>query len=205
MKKTFLTMLAMGIALSLFADDYKILQMNTSFVKIGNKICKKGDVFSDDSIIEWSKEKQAVKAQNLQTKEIHLFVESAFKAKNSKTIKEYYLKRNHLSTRSVLIFSELSEYLNSNTFYMLDTIRIESPIPLDSTRSYYMVYDGCEKEEKYQLQSDNSCFFILRSQLLSCDSSKDKYVSIYFASKGVDDDYLLTDSMKIVILPLHLK
>ena len=35
--------------------------------------------------------------ENLKTKEIKLFVESDFSAKGCKTIRDYYLKTNHLS------------------------------------------------------------------------------------------------------------
>lgn len=206
MRKAISTLLALGVATSMLADDYKILQMNTSTIQIGSRICKTGDTFSDDSTIVWTRQKQALKAQNVQSKEIHLFVEPEFHAKNYKTVKDYYLKTNHLSTRATgLSLEELTEYLNSKTFYLLDTTRIESPIPLDSTRNYYLVYDSCEKGEKHQLKSESNSFLILRSQLLSCDSSKERVVSILFTCKGVDEDYLLTDSMKIVILPLFLK
>lgn len=206
MRKFIPVLLAWGLVASMLADNYKILQMNTPSVNIGSKICKKGDVFSSDDSIVWSQEEQAFKAQNLQTKEICLFSEPAFKVKGSKTISEYYLKTNHLSVRATgLSLSELSEYLEKHTFYMLDTIRIESPVPLDSTRNYYIQYDSCEKEEKHNLQSEGNSFIILRSQLLSCDSSKERIVSVYFTCKGIEEDYLITDAMKIVVLPLLLK
>ncbi len=45
-----------------------------------------------------------------------LFTEPEFKSKNSKSVKEYYIKTNHLSSRIGPSLSELSEELN-NTFY----------------------------------------------------------------------------------------
>ena len=41
------------MATKLDSLDYKILKMNTASIKIGNRICQPGDVFSDKSIIYW--------------------------------------------------------------------------------------------------------------------------------------------------------
>ena len=88
MKKLIPVLLVMGFVTTMLADNYKILLMNTKTIKIGSRVYKKGDTFSDDSIIFWEKDKQALKAQNLTTKEIRLFVEPEFKAKGCKTIKD---------------------------------------------------------------------------------------------------------------------
>lgn len=207
MKKIIPVLLVLCFIMSVYADNYKILQMNTQTIKIGNRVCKKGDVFSDDSTIVWTKEKQAFKAQNIETKKIVLFTEPDFKAKNSMTIKDYYLKTNHLSTRDAsLTLSELSELLD-DTFYLLDTIRIESPIPLDSTRSYHVRYMQNEEVVESVLPSNNDRFMFVRSLFESCDSAANEEinVSVFFRSKSVDEDYVLTDSMKIVLLPMNFE
>ena len=99
MRKFCILSLALIASLLVWADNYKILQMNTPHVKIGKRNCWKGDVFSDKSVIHWEQKKQAFKAQNMKTKEIKLFVETDFSAKGCKTIKDYYLKTNRLSSR----------------------------------------------------------------------------------------------------------
>ena len=93
MKKATLIIGTLCLSIALLADNYKILQMNTPSIKIGDQMYKKGDVFSDESEIVWTNDKQAFKAQNLETKEIKLFVGQDFKSKSSKSIKDYYLKR----------------------------------------------------------------------------------------------------------------
>ena len=87
MRKVCISILLIFLPIVLWADNYKILQLNTSYVRIGNRNCSKGDVFSDESVIYWSQKNQAFKSQNLETKEIKLFVESDFKAKGCSTIK----------------------------------------------------------------------------------------------------------------------
>lgn len=133
MKKVIPMLFIMGLVTTVLADNYKILLMNTKTIKIGTRVYKKGDMFSDDSVIFWEKDKQALKAQNLTTKEIRLFAEPEFKAKDCKTIKDYYIKNNRLSARAGgLTLSDMAEGL-TGTFYLLDTIFIESPMPVDST------------------------------------------------------------------------
>lgn len=203
MRKALFSMLSLAFVATLFADNYKILQMNTSSVKIGNRECKKGDVFSDDSVIVWTKEKQAIKAQNLQTKEIHLFTEIVFKKQNVKTIKEYFIKTNRMSSR-IWGFSELSEQLN-DTFFLLDTIRIESPIPLDSTRNYLIQYYYANTERTKILQNEDDHFIICRNLFEICDSINEYKVRVLYRARNVREDYLITDSMHIIILPLSIE
>lgn len=207
MRKSLLSLFTLSVVLTLFADNYKIIQMNTPSVKIGSREYRKGDVFSDDSIIIWSKEKQAIKAQNLQTKEIHLFTEPDFRTKKINTIKEYYIKKNHLSARATgLSLGDLSEQLN-DTFYLLDTIRIESPIPLDSTRNYYIRYSQSNQLFEKTLPTIENYFLIVRSVFNTTDSLSDNELNaeLFFRSQQVADDYLLTDSMKIVFLSLDIE
>lgn len=203
MKKTTLVLLALYLNTILLADNYKILQINTSSVKIGNQLCKIGDVFSDETPILWSNAKQALKAMNLQTKQIRLFVANNFFNTKAKSVKDYYIKTNHLSTRGGMIsFSDLADEL-SDTIYLYDTMQIESPIKIDSISSYLISYvqDG-EKMWRTLMSTDNHFFF---SRELFCeDIDGGEYtLTLYFRKKGMKD-YMISDSVEIVLLPLHL-
>ena len=66
------------ICLPIHADNYKILQINSSSIQIGNTMCKQGDTFNDEDPIIWTAEKQAIKAMNLRTGQIRIFVGEAF-------------------------------------------------------------------------------------------------------------------------------
>ena len=200
MKNFITTIMAVCFATSLCADNYKILQMNTKTIKIGDHICKIGDVFSDDSIIHWINNKQALKAQNMVTKEIQLFVGQAFQKKQSKSIKDYYIKNNRLSARAFGL-SEMEEMLSSETFYLLDTIKMESPVPVDSTRYFYISSQDGEKDARIVLPMQNEELIIARSMFPQTEKSQEIRVSMSYTCKGIDEDYLLTDSMRIVIIP----
>ena len=203
MKKLFPIIMVVCLVTSVWADNYKILQMNTKTIKIGSRIYKKGDVFSEDSTIHWSNDKQALKAQNMETKKIQLFVADAFQKKQSKSIKDYYIKNNRLSARSFGL-DEMVEIL-SETFYLLDTIRIESPVPVDSTRYFYITFKDEGKEVRKSMPMLDDELLIDRSMFPRADKAPETKVSMSYTCEGVDEDYLLTDSMRIIFVPKKIK
>ncbi len=199
MKKSALLFSALCLSMAMLADNYKILQMNTPSVKIGEQLCKKGDVFSDEAEIFWNNDKQAFKAQNLETKEIRLFVGQDFKSKSSKSIKDYYLKTAHLSTRgSIIALSDLAEAL-PDTLYLCDSITIESPVGMNSDYYYFIKYkiDGSDIDKPVKHDKRN---LIIEKSVLG-DYKKDSEVpaSLYFNMRK--EAILVKDSMTIVIIP----
>ena len=203
MKKSIPFIMFVCLVVSVWADNYKILQMNTKTIKIGNRIYKKGDVFSEDSVIHWSNEKQALKVQNTGTKKIHLFVGQAFQKKQSKTIKDYYIKNNRLSARSFGL-EDMKDMLH-DTFYLLDTIKIEKTLPVDSTRFFYISFLEGGKNVRRILPMQDDELMIVRSLFLKADTTSEINVSMLYTCKGIDEDYLITDSMKIVFIPKNIR
>lgn len=178
------------------ADNYKILQINSPYVKIGKRNCSKGDVFSDKSVIHWGQKKQAFKALNLKTKEIKLFVESDFKAKGCKTIKEYYLKTNHLSSRGSEV-SALDEI--SDTIYLCDSIIMDIPVLMDSTHYCYMVYDN-ENERIQKCLKNKDQYFIIDKSLFG-DKSMKEDINLRLFYHTPEEEFLLKDSLTVVFIP----
>ena len=95
------------------ATSYKILYMNTPSVKIGNKILKVGDSFTDKDFesIEWVSDKHVIKARNEDTKRTRIFTKWNIKGVESPSLKDYLTKRKSLMTRSI-----------SRTVELLDTV-----------------------------------------------------------------------------------
>ena len=181
-----------------YADDYKILQMNTATIKIGNQLCKKGDVFSDESEIVWDNDKQAIKAQNLKTKEIRLFIGQEFKLKDSKSIKDYYIRTEHLSTRGeILTLSDLEESI-PDTLFLCDTIKIESPFIMNSDYYYYLkcVVNGNISEKPIKFEKRN---MIVDKEVLGESIQDELPASLYF--KMNKEKYLVKDSLTIIVIP----
>lgn len=201
MKRIILTSAILGVALLGYADDYKILQMNTPSIRIGNRVCKKGNVFSSSSVIHWTKSKQAFKAKNLKTKKIKLFAEPEFRANNCNTI-DFFLKNNRTSSRSGLDFEDMKEIL-SDTYYMIDTLSIESPaVPTTETQYFCIsyIYNGQEHKERLSLSADG--LIIVRSMFPK--KLEEITVSVAYHKDGIAEDYPITDKMRIVFIPKRL-
>lgn len=201
--KKILVLLFVCICQSIYADNYKILQMNANYIQIGRHKCKQGDSFSDEDRIKWSSDKEAFKAMNLRTKQIKIFVSEAFTKAKAKSVKEFFLKSNHLSTRGgVTTFSDLAEEL-SDTLFILGSMPIESPVLIDSISSFVISYDDNGIKRWRNLMSSDDTFF-LSSELFNANVNQEELaVSLYFRRKGAHD-YLITDKLVIVLLPQYI-
>ena len=196
MRKVSISILLVFLSIVVWADRYKILQLNTPQVKIGNRLCSKGDVFSDESVIYWSQKNQAFKAQNLETKEIKLFVESDFKAKGCSTIKEYYLKTNLLSSRGS-DSTALDEI--SDTIFLCDSVIMEMPVLMDTTHYCYIVYDNENGKIKKRLKHQDQSFIIDKKLFGEDVMREDLRVSLFYHMP--EEEYPLKDSLTIMFVP----
>ena len=203
MKKMALFISALCLSMTSLADNYKILQMNSPSVMIGKQMCKVGDTFPDADPIMWSNDKQAIKAMNLTSKQIKLFAAKVFKDIEAKSIKDYYLKNSHLSTRGgVVSFSDLAEEL-SDTTYLYDTMQIESPVKIDSISSYLISYVQNGEKKWRTLASTDKYFFLCRELFEEIDSQAEYTLTLYFRKKGFED-YMISDDIVVVLLPLSI-
>lgn len=201
MKKAVLVFSALLLSTTLLADNYKILQMNMQSVQIGNKQYKTGDVFPDSDPISWDNDKQAIKAMNLNTKQIKLFAAKVFKDIEAKSIKDYFLKNSHLSTRGGIVsFSDLREEL-SDTIYLYDTMQIESPVKIDSVSSYYISYEQNGVKKWCTLMSTDKYFFLNR-ELFGENIDGGEYIITLFFRKKRMEDFLISNDIEIILLPL---
>lgn len=190
--------------MQIYADDYKILQMNTNTVKIGNTIRHQGETFSDNEQIFWSNDNQAIKAMNMRTKTIRMFAAKSFKSCNALSVKDYYLKNNQLSSRAGLIsFSDLEEEL-PDTIYLYDVFSVGSPVDVDPLSSYVISY-GKEEKKWRTLMSTNDHFFLCRELFENDEGINEFNVSLYYRNKEIDEDYLITDHLVVVLLPLLIE
>lgn len=79
-----------------------ITKLNTDYIKIGNKSYTIGDKFSDNEVIHWSTAKQEmwVKYTDGNDRDKRCLTQSAFAKRNAKSVRDYYRKINHPSSRA---------------------------------------------------------------------------------------------------------
>lgn len=84
------------VSVSLRAEDFKILFINTESIKIGKTTRVAGDVFSDAEKIFWKDGKQAMKVMSLDTKKQYVLVSEDFRQRKLKSAKDFIVKNNEL-------------------------------------------------------------------------------------------------------------
>ena len=186
----------------LYADDYEIIRMTMPKVKIDGKVCRKGDTFSDKSVIAWEKGKeQIIKARNTKTMEIVRFYSTEFQRRHAASVKDYFVQNKRMSTRSIGVnLDDLAEKLEDTRFYLVDTICIESPVPLDKV-SYVASYSVGKLKVTKTLPTAGNSFLILRSMFEPYDTVGNIKLRISLCRKDLSEEYVLTDKMRIRILP----
>lgn len=202
MRKSIIAFLALLVTATIWADDYKILKMNTPSIKIGKRICKSGDVFSDQDKILWSADKQAIKVQNLKTKEIRLFVGNDFFTKKSTSIKDYYVKTNHLSTRgNMMTLEEFAEQL-PDTLYLWDDITMELPFAPEDSSFFFIAYkDKNGSDRKSMLETADDSITVSRQSFGPEEDRDEIAVSFNFHDGLCGEDCVLKDTVLIIMIP----
>jgi hypothetical protein len=186
----------------LYADDYEIIRMTMPKVKIDGKVCRKGDTFSDKSVIAWEKGKeQIIKARNTKTMEIVRFYSTEFQRRHAASVKDYFVQNKRMSTRSIGVnLDDLAEKLEDTRFYLVDTICIESPVPLDKV-SYVARYSVGKLKVTKTLPTAGNSFLIVRTMFEPYDTVGNIKLRISLCRKDLSEEYMLTDKMRIRILP----
>ena len=202
MRKSIIAFLALLVTATIWADDYKILKMNTPSIKIGKRICKSGDVFSDQDKILWSADKQAIKVQNLKTKEIRLFVGNDFFTKKSTSIKDYYVKTNHLSTRgNMMTLDEFAEQL-PDTLYLWEDITMELPFAPEDSSFFFIAYkDKNGSDRKSMLETADDSITVSRQSFGHEEDGDEITVSFHFHDGLYGEDSVLKDTVRIIMIP----
>jgi hypothetical protein len=202
MRKSIIAFLTLLVTATIWADDYKILKMNTPSIKIGKRICKSGDVFSDQDKILWSADKQAIKVQNLKTKEIRLFVGNDFFTKKSTSIKDYYVKTNHLSTRgNMMTLDEFAEQL-PDTLYLWEDITMELPFAPEDSSFFFIAYkDKNGSDRKSMLETADDSITVSRQSFDSEEDRDEITVSFHYHDGFYGEDSVLKDTIRIIMIP----
>lgn len=204
MKKTMrLILSALLIPLFAYADNYKILWINSPTIKIGDKVCKEGDIFSDNNVIHWSSSAQAFDAQNIDTKSIRTFAASDFKKLGSKSVKNYFFRKGQLSSRGEMCLDSLRKYL-SDEFYLHDIISVETKERMDDQHYFLVSYHVNGEIVQKRLNGDNGRFTINRSFFPENTPMPEFTLTVLYVNKESGKEDLLTNSMKIILLPLNI-
>jgi TPR repeat protein len=97
MKKILPLILCILLTLDTYADEYKILRLNTESIVIGGKICRKDSTFNDTWEIKWTVDRQCMTVQNVKNHTIVYLTHEASDSKNAVSLKDYLVRNAQLS------------------------------------------------------------------------------------------------------------
>ena len=204
-KTTLAFAFTLTLAASAFADDFKLLFVNSGTVNIGGKDCKVGDVIADKAVINWSSDKQAIKVQNTSNKSIKVISAVQQKKEGFKSIFDFMTKTGHLSTRGdgLMGIEGLEEYL-SNTFYLIDEEKVESMLETTGSSYFQVEFSVNGKSYTKKLKGDAKSF-TLDAATFNVAGAEGKEIPVKISYNDEDGSEVITDKMKVVVLAKSVK
>lgn len=209
MRRTrFLTLLLLLSTMIVNAASYKILKLNHPQILINGKQAREGDVFHDNDVIRWSKDKQAMKVIDMDTSKRYLFVSQPHNKKEEKVI-EIFTRINHLSTHrpnDQALTSEFDKLENSilSRYYLFDTIEIPTSISVDENHYFLGSYKYGDtriiKKLNYQhgnIIIDKTIFHVDNKRL----DPRDIELTIDYVVKTPDNAVFIKDGIELIIIP----
>ena len=141
--RRFILLLSLFASFSLYAEDFKILFVNSESIKIGKTVRKVGDTFSDTEKIYWKDGKQAMKVISLESQKQYVLVSEDYKKKKMKTAKDFIFKNHRLSTRGICRLSDVGEQVG-DLIYWFDPTLITIDYEPEEGEYFFLRLDGTD-------------------------------------------------------------
>lgn len=195
-----LFILALLASVSMRAEDFKILFLNTENIKIGKTVRTVGDTFSDGEKIFWKDGKQAMKVISLESKKQYVLVSEDFKQKKVKSTKDFIVKNNRLSTRGIGNLATVAGQVGEKVYWLNPTLITIDYEPDDDEYFFLKVRD-----EEIRLEMVNQQL-VLDEHIWEENNPSPAEVDLYFHYKDGDNE-LVSSGILIIPLPseIHLK
>jgi hypothetical protein len=211
MMNTFVKLLpALLFVVNASAEDYRILNLNTSTIQIGDKVCRVGDVFESNAIIHWDPNVplQAMKVDVGGRGQRYLH-QKEFQKYGCKTLADFLFQSKTLSRREMPLSSEQDhiEYLEGQVFMMVDTIKISSSWRVDDNNYFELSYERHGEWVKARLATDDQMNLLLTAALFDHPTLQEDgtvLCRVRYVEEKYHESTLLTDKMRIILVPEHL-
>ena len=195
-KLLLLILFAFCASISMFAQDFKILFLNTETIRVGEKNLAVGDCFYKSETIHWSDAKQAMEVLSLQDNNQYVFASPDFKKRKMKSAQDFLVKSNRLSTRGSGSISSVARKL-SDTIYAIDTTMIPVDYIPDESEYFYVM----KMDRRFVLEfKDNHLIF---SHEIWSENEPVEVDLFYHFADGEEE--CIKEGIQIIPLPKELK
>ena len=191
-----LTLFMVCASISISAQDFKILFLNTETIRIGEKNLAVGDCFYKSETIHWSDAKQAMEVLSLQDNYQYVFASPDFKTRKLKSAQDYLVKSNRLSTRGSGSLFSVGRKL-SDTIYAMDATMVPVDYVPDASEYFFVTNQG----KRYVLAYDEGC--IVFSPEVWANNGVTDVDLFYHHANGEEE--CIKEGIQIIPLPKELK
>lgn len=197
MRKILLSALLL-VSVSLQAEDFKILFINTGSIKIGKNTCVAGDVFSDAERIFWKDGKQAMKVLSLESKKQYVLVSEDFKQRKLKSAKDFIVKNNRLSTRGIGNLKTVANQVGEKVYWFNPTL-VTLDYELEVGEYFFLMI----KDKELKLEMDGQQL-VLDERIWGDANPSPTEADLYFHYKDGDNE-LVNYGVQIIPLPSEIR
>lgn len=207
MKKLAVTLLLMSIYTNVMSGNYKILYLNSQRIKINEAFAKVGDTFSDNTIIQWAEDRQAMKVVDMDTNKRYLMV-AKLEEGNALTAYDILTRNKHLSTHDGGVeiqdkFLKL-EMSIADEYDLLDSIELPTEIKVDEKHYFLGSYKYGDtrmtknlKHDGKSIIIDKTLFWVNGKRLTPCDIT----LRICYVDGNEDIPVFIKDNITIYYVP----
>ena len=212
MKRLKLILLLSLLSLSLMqAKSYKVLYLNSSKISINGKPVKLGTVFSENDVIKWTEERQAMKVIDMETNKRYLFV-AKLELGAELTPYDILTRNKHLSThddgydvKNNILKLKMSI---ENEYDLMDDIELPTDLAVDSSHYFLITYQYGDTKLTKQLKHsdkniiiDKSIFFVDGEKL----DPRDITLSISYVDGNAENTIFVKGRIKVNVIPENLE
>ena len=210
MKRILSLLLLLAGLLSIEAATYKILRLNHTLIFINGKIAKVGDTFSDNSVIRWTIDKQAMQVMDMDSKKRYLMVARPSEKKEL-TALEILTRTNHLSTHAPGDDAEPFDKLEMSiapAYDLFDHITIPTDITVNDTHYFRATYDYGDTRITKRLKYENGSIIIDKSLFQVDDKQlepRDITLGIDYVIRTPANAVFIKNNIQITVVPENLE
>lgn len=208
MKNLFILIILYITSYNLFAETFRIVEINTPHIFIDKKLCKVDDTFKMGAKIQWESDRQAMKV--IYKNQLFYASPILFKKYKAKDFWDFItVTKANLARTSGSDFPLTEEdhrLMFKNCFILTDSISFATSWLVDDN-SFFTFISNNLGENNFSLQPNyvNNQIIIDRESITnSCAGKQDIIFTVRYIEKECNNSLLITDSLNIIVLPKSL-
>lgn len=192
--------------MTVMADNYKILYLNSNQIKINGKPAKVGQNFNEKAVITWSEDRQAMKVIETNSHVRYLMV-ARLSEGNELTAFQILTRNKHLSTHDDSATANNIMQLKaalSNNYDLLDAIEIPTKLKQDNSHYFLCTFQYGDTKLIKKLTGNNNMLVIDKTIFLVDGErleQRDIKISISYVDGNPETPIFIKRNIELVVIP----